>query len=726
MSITAETHSAAAIGKHPPPWTRDIARPTEQGVFPWELLSMPLRRSVSQFLAMGALLGHFAAAPAFAAEPGLDLAGRDSSVSPGENFFAYANGTWLKTTEIPADRANWGAGQILAERVDKNVAGLIQGLDASSLQPGTEAAKIAAYYTAYMDDGKIEAKGTAPLKLGLARIATLHDRRALSAYLGSQLRADVDVMNATNFRTDNLFGLWVAADFDRPTAYAPFILQGGLSLPNREYYLSDTLRMVAIREAFKVHIAKVLMLAGTPEAEAKAKAETIFDLENRIAHVHASVTDTEDPAKGDNHWSRADLDAKAPGIDWTPFLERAGLAGQTTFVVWQPAAFTGEAALVASTPLATWKDYLAFHYIDRNSEFLPKAFVDERFAFYRKILSGVPELAARWKRGVASTNASLGEAVGKLYVGKYFPPESKAVVEDMVRNLLAAFDRRIDQLDWMTAATKATAHAKLKALRVGVGYPDHWRSYEGLEITADDAWGNAQRAAVFDSRQKVARLGQPVDRGEWVMNAQLVNAVNLPVLNALNFPAAILQPPYFDAKAPAAMNYGATGATIGHEISHSFDNDGAQFDAQGRRRNWWTPEDLAHFTASGAALAKQFDGYHPFPDVSVNGEQTLSENIADVAGLFAAYDAYRASQQGQPAAALDGLSGDQQFFLAFAQSWRNKTREEALRQQILTDGHAPAQYRAETVRNLDAWYLAYDVKPGEALYLAPKDRVKVW
>ena len=687
---------------------------------------MTLRRSIRCVLAASVAVALGWAAPAAPAQLGLDLAGRDTSIAPGDDFFAYANGGWIRNTEIPADRANWGAGQILTERVDREVADLIQADAASKPAHGTEAAKIADYYAAYMDASAIEGRGTAPLQPGLTRIAAITDRRDLSAYFGSQLRADVDVMNSTNLKTDNLFGLWVAADFDRPSIYAPFILQGGLSLPNREYYLSDAQRMVTIRGAFKSHVAKVLTLAGIPEADAEARAERILDLETRIARVHASVTDTEDPTKGNNHWSRADLDAKAPGIAWEAFLRPAGLGAQTTFVVWQPRALTGEAALVASVPLATWKDYLAFHYIDRNSDFLTKDFVNEHFAFYSNTLAGVPVLNERWKRGVAFTNSALGEAVGKLYAAKYFPPESKAAAEAMVRNLLAAFDRRIDRLDWMTASTKATAHAKLKALKVGVGYPDHWRSYEGLEIAPDDAFGNAQRAGLFDTRQKVAKLGRPVDRGEWVMNPQLVNAVNLPILNALNFPAAILQPPFFDAKASAAVNYGATGATIGHEISHSFDNNGAQFDAEGRMRNWWTPADFAHFTASGAALAKQFDGYHPFPDVSVNGEQTLSENIADVAGLSAAYDAYRASLEGRPALVVDGLSGDQQFFLAFGQRWRNKAREAALRQQLLTDGHAPARYRAQTVRNLDAWYGAYDVKPGQALYLAPNARVRIW
>ncbi len=656
--------------------------------------------------------------------PGIDIAGMDTGVKPGDDFFAYANGGWLKTAEIPADRASWGGNAILAERVDKDVAALIQGAAASHPKPGSEAAKIADYYAAYMDEAGIEAKGTAPLKPGLEKIAAIKDHKDLSAYLGSTLRADVDVMNNTKIATDNLFGLWVAADFDRPTTYSPFLLQGGLSLPNREFYLQDTPRMAAIRDAFKAHIAKVLTLAGVSDAD--AKAARIFDLEMKIAHVHASLTDSEDPAKGNNHWTRADLDTRAKGIDWSAFLGMAGLSAQKGFVIWQPTAFTGEAALAGSVPLDTWKDYLAFHYIDRNAGVLPKAFVDERFAFYGKTLSGTPQLTARWKRGVGAVNGALGEAVGKLYAAKYFPASSKAAVSAMVKNLLVAFDKRIDTLDWMAPATKKEAKAKLKSLKVGVGYPDHWRSYAGLSIVRGDAFGNAQRAALFDSRTKIARLGQPVDRGEWVMNPQLVNAVNLPILNALNFPAAELQPPHFDPRAPAAVNYGSVGAIIGHEISHSFDNNGAEFDATGRMRDWWTKADFAHFTASGKALAAQFDTYKPFPDLAVKGEQTLGENIADVAGLNAAYDGYHASLKGRPAPVVDGLSGDQQFFIAFGQTWRQKTREAALRQQILTDGHAPAQYRAQTVRNLDAWYPAFNVKPGETLYLAPKDRVKVW
>ena len=655
--------------------------------------------------------------------PGVDLAGMDKSVTPGDDFFAYANGAWEKATAIPADRASWGTGGELAELTDKRVSDLIQTAGAAK---GPEARKIADYYAGYMDEAGIEAKGLAPLKPTLARIAAIDDRKALSAYLGSTLRADVDVLNATALRTDNLFGLWVAADLKTPTRYSPYLLQGGLSLPNREYYLATTPRMQAIRDGFKAHVAKVFELAGSAQAEAQAKAERVFALEDKIAHTHGSLTDAEDPEKGYNPWSRADFDAKAKGIDWGAYFGAAGLEPQKRFVVWQPQALTGEAALAGSEPMEAWKDYLAFHLIDRNAGVLPKAFVDERFAFYGKTLSGTPQLTARWKRAVAAVNGALGEAVGKLYVARYFPPADKAAVQLMVKNLLHAFDKRIDALEWMTPATKKEAHAKLAALKVGVGYPDHWRDYSGLTVVKGDALGNAWRASLFDTHQKIAKLGKPVDRGEWVMNPQLVNAVNLPVLNALNFPAAILQPPYFNPKSPDAVNYGGTGATIGHEISHSFDNEGSQFDSHGRMRNWWTPADFAHFKASGDALAREFDTYHPFPDVAVNGQQTLGENIADVAGLSASYDAYRMASGGREGPERQGFTGDQQFFIAFAQSWRNKTREAALRQQVLTDGHAPAQFRAVTLRNLDAWYPAFNVKPGETPYLAPKDRVKVW
>ena len=663
-------------------------------------------------------------APAPSAPKGIDLAGMDRSIAPGDDFFAYANGTWIRNTEIPADRGRYGAGAALEELTDKRTADLIAELARTRGPAGSDARKIGDYYASFMDEAGIEAKGLQPLKPALDRIAAISDAQGFARVLGGTLRADVDVLNATNFYTDHLFGLWVAQDLNDPSRYSPFLLQGGLGMPDREYYLDPSERMANIRAAYQKHIAAVLTLTGVSDAD--GKAARIFALERRIAEAHASREASEDVQKGNNHWTRKDFGGRAPGLDWEAFFSGARLEAQNEFVVWQPGAVTGISALVREEPLATWKDYLIFRAVDRFSYLLPRAFVEERFAFYGKILQGTPKLRDRWKRAVSATNEALGEAVGRLYVARYFPPAEKARAEEMVGNELAAFARRIDALEWMAPQTKAKAKAKLAVLKVGVGYPDKWRDYSEYEVVAGDALGNAARAALFNYRRSLKKLGQPVDRGEWVMNPQLVNAVNLPAMNALNFPAAILQPPYFDPKRPVVMDYGAAGAIIGHEISHSFDDQGALFGASGRLENWWTKEDFAHFTASSAQLVKQYDGYRPFPDLAVNGKLTVSENIADVAGLAAAYDAYRLSLGGKEAPSAQGLTGDQQFFLSFAQIWRQKTREPALRQQVVTDGHAPAEYRADTVRNLDPWYDAFAVKPGEKLYLAPAARVRMW
>jgi putative endopeptidase len=663
-----------------------------------------------------------AAAPPVPA--GIDLAGIDRSVAPGDDFFAYANGGWIKHTQIPADRSSWGPSAELEELTARRTADLIAETARTRGSSGSDARKIGDYYASFMDEAGIEAKGLRPLKPELDRIAAISNARALARALGGELRADVDVLNATNLHTDNLFGLWVAQDLSDPGRYLPFLIQGGLGMPDRDYYLDPSPRMADIRTRYQAHVAAVLKLAGV--ADSDAKAARIFELERRIAEKHASRAESEDVLKGNNHWTRQEFSTRAPGLDWEAFFSGAGLDRQREFVVWQPVAATGISALVPGQPLETWKDYLVFHAVDHFSFVLPRAFVDERFAFYGKVLSGAQELRDRWKRAVDATNQALGEAVGRLYTARYFPPEEKARAEEMVRNEIAAFGRRIDNLPWMAPETKVRAKAKLAVLKVGVGYPDKWRDYSEYEVVAGDAFGNVERAELFNYRRSIKKLGQPVDRGEWVMNPQLINAVNLPAMNALNFPAGILQPPYFDPKRPAVMDYGSIGAVIGHEISHSFDDQGALFDARGRLDNWWTKEDYAHFSASSAALVRQYDAYRPFPDLAVNGKQTVSENIADVAGLAAAYDAYRLSSNGKEAPAIQGLTGDQQFFLSFAQTWRRKVREPALRQQIVTDGHAPARYRADTVRNLDPWYEAFAVKPGQALYLAPGDRVRVW
>ena len=652
----------------------------------------------------------------------IDVAGMDKSVNPGDDFFAYANGDWLKSTKIPEDRASYGTFDLVIEEVNQETADLIKGASKSPI--GSEAHKVGDYYDAYMDVKAIEAKGLSPLKAELDEINSIADKTALARVFGSQLRADVDPLNSTNFYTDRLFGIWISPDFNKPDHNVPYMLQGGLGLPDRDYYLSTDAENVGLQKKYLAHITTILKLAGIADAE--ASATRIYDLEHKIAEAHTSRTDSEDVYKANNPWRLQDFSTKAPGLDWGSYFKAAGLAGQPMIMVWHPGGVTGISALVASQPLSVWKEYLTFRAIDRASGLLPKAFADERFDFYSRTLNGIPQQRERSKRAISATSNALGDAVGQLYVKRYFPPEAKAKVQAMVKNIIAAFGRRIDNLDWMSPATKAKAKAKLATLYVGVGYPEHWRNYVGLKIAPDDALGNAERTELFDYRWSLSKLNKPVDKTEWWMTPQTVNAVNLPIQNGLNFPAAILRPPYFDMKADPVENYGSIGATIGHEISHSFDDQGSQFDAQGRLQNWWTPEDLAHFRASAERLAAEFDAYEPLPGVHVNGKLTLSENIADVAGLSVAYDGYRNAYNGKPAPDALGFTGDQRFFVAYAQSWRGKQRPESLRIQLTTDGHAPDEYRADTVRNIDAWYQAFNIEPGRKLYLAPGARVRVW
>jgi putative endopeptidase len=655
---------------------------------------------------------------------GIDRAGMDRSVRPGDDFFDYANGTWLKTHEIPADRASWGVAAELSERLLTQTRALLEAAATSSAAPGTLERKVGDFYASAMDEAAAEKKGLAPLQPALARIAAVKSRTDLSTYLGEQLRADVDAMDCTDYQTSRLFGLWVAPDLNAPARSAPYLLQGGLGLPDREYYVSTSPKMVETRTKYRAHVEAVLALAKIKDAA--RRADRILSLETKMAQAHATRLESLEVKNANNPWPRAEWGRRAPGLDWSRFFAAAGLDTQPVVFAWHPKATAGLAKLVAHEPLESWKDWATFHAIDRDAPLLGKAFQDETFDFYGRTLSGATEQAARWKRAQGWMNAVVGEAVGRLYVERHFSPEAKAKATQMVKTIADAFVRRIDALDWMAASTKAEAKAKVASLYVGVGYPDHWADFSGLEVSRDDLVGNVHRAQLLHLRQQLTELGKPVDRTAWCMTPHIVNAVNLPMRNALSFPAGILQPPYFDPNAPASINYGAIGATIGHEISHSFDDQGALFDATGKVANWWTKEDLAHFEASGAQLAAQFDAYAPFPDLHVNGKQTLSENIADLAGLSASHDAWLASLGGKPAPVIEGFTGEQQFFLGFAQSWREKYREPILRRLVISDGHAPDQYRAQTVRNLDAWYPAFDVQPGRALYLAPKDRVRVW
>jgi len=656
--------------------------------------------------------------------PGIDVAGMDRSVKPGDDFFAYANGTWLEKTEIPADRSSYGAGSILAEQTDHRVAELIQGAAKGSSPAGSDRRMIGDYYSTFMDSTAIERAGLKQLQPTLDSISAIGNRKELARFLGSTIRADVDALNATNFYTENLLGLWVAQDLDDPSQYSPFLLQGGLGLPDRSYYVDTASAMGEVREKYRAHIAALLGLAGV--ADNQAKADRVMQVETAIAKAHWSREQSGDVSKANNHWSRAEFASKAPGLDWETFFAAAQLEKSSRFVVWQPSAVTGISALTASEPLEVWKDYLTFHAIQSRVPVLPSKLYQQSFSFFGPVLSGAQKPRDRWKRAVSATNAALGYAVGRIYTERYFPAADKQRAQEMVTNLIASFRDRIDRLDWMAPETKREAKAKLAVLKVGVGYPDKWPSYSGLEIRKGDAYGNLERAELFQYRQSLEKLGKPVDRTEWVMTPQTVNAVNLPAMNAMNFPAAILQPPYFDSRRPIAMDYGSMGAIIGHEVSHSFDNQGALFDSKGRLHNWWTAEDFKHFEESSKQLVAQYNQYRPFPDLSVNGQLTLGENIADVAGLAAAYGAFQRSLGGKPAPTVQGFTGDQQFFISFAQSWREKTRDQSMRNQILTDGHAPDKYRASTVRNIDAWYPAFGVKPGDKLYLTEKDRVRIW
>jgi putative endopeptidase len=691
-----------------------------------------MKRSILAAMLLATTAGGVAVwqAPAIAqattgAKSGVDQALIDHSVKPGDDFNAYANGIWLKTAEIPADRSSIGVGLDVFKVAEARNADIIKGAAAAKAKAGTDLRRIADYYDAYNDTAAIEARGTAPLKPILAPIAALKTKAQLSAMLGANMRADTDPFNNNNYAsTDNLFGLFVGQDLNKPTINAPYLMQGGVGMPDRDYYLSDKKEMAELRDGYKDYLEKLFTLAGM--SDPKARAARVFALEMKIAQAQTDIVTAQDAHKGNNPWTRADFAKKAPGIDWNAYWAAAGLPKQQNFIVWNPETTTKLAALVASEPMQAWQDWLAFHRINEVATALPKAFDDAKFDFFGKQMTGTPAQQPRDKRSIAAVNGALGYEVGKIYAGKYFPASSKVAIQAMVKNIVAAFDKRIAALDWMAPATKAEARKKLSVLKVGVGYPDTWPMRPYYAVSATDPAGNLLRAKLSNYRYQVGKLAKTPDRGEWWMTPQTVNAVNLPLQNALNFPAAILNTPYFDPTFDPAANYGAIGAVIGHEISHSFDNLGSDFDSTGRLHNWWTKTDLARFEASGKALIDQYNKYEVLPGLYANGAQELGENIADTAGLTASYEAYHASLGGKPAPVIDGLTGDQRFFLAFAQSWRTKMRDRAIRARVATDVHALAPLRVETVRNLDAWYDAFGIKPGDKRYLAPGDRVHVW
>ena len=647
--------------------------------------------------------------------------GMDRSIRPGNDFYRYANGGWLKTAEISAGQSSYDTRAILTERTSQRVRKLIQ--DAADVQPARDSItqKVGDYYASFMDEDAIEAKGLTPLADEMNRISAITNRASLSAYLGTTLNSEVDGLTAN---ADHIFGVWVNQSFTDSNHYVFHLLQGGLGMPDRDDYLDPSPKMDALRLQYQSHIAAILRLAGV--ADSDRKAARILSLEIRIAQAHAPDADAADVFKQNNPWKRADFSVKAPGMDWDAYFTAAGVAEQPEFIVWQTSAVTGTSALVGSEDIDVWKDYLKFHLIEHYASVLPKVVAADDFAFYGAILSGAQQMADRSKAAVAATNAALGRAVGQLYVQRYFPPAAKAKAQAMVADLITAYRTRIANLTWMSLQTKERALAKLATLRIGLGYPDTWIDYSTLEVVRGDAIGNMRRAEAFNRSNNLAKLRKPSDPDEWRIDPQIVGAVIVFSPNTETFSAGLLQPPYFDFEGDAASNYGSAGAGIAHEISHSFDELGNIYDAQGRLGMWWTPEDVAQYHAAAAKLVAQFDGYCPLPDLCVNGKQVLSENIADLAGLLTAHDAYVLSLKGKPDGEIGGLTGEQRFFLAFAQRWRKLQSDSALRKQITTDIHSPGQYRSDTVRNVEVWYKAYEVAPSDKLYLKPEDRARIW
>ena len=638
---------------------------------------------------------------------GFDTAGMDPSVAPGDNFYQYANGTWAKNTAIPADKANYGMFTKLDDLSSQRTH-LI--LDEAIKDPSS---KIGNAYAAYLDTAGIEAKGLAPFNPWLDSIRGLNSKAGLPA-----LYAQADRMGISG-----LFGDYVGQDDKAPEQYALSVGQSGLGLPDRDYYLSADLKMADTRAKYVSHLANLLTLAGETNAAARAKA--ILDLETRIAKVSWTRVDSRDADKTYNKMTLAELAKRAPGFDFPTYFKGIGTPVDSVIIA-QPSAIAGIAALSRSVPLGVLKDQLLVRSLDTFAPVLPATFDRESFAFSGTVLSGTPEQEPRWKRGVRFTSDALGDDVSQIYVQRYFPPATKAAADQLVKNIIAAMNQRIDKLDWMTPETKVKAHAKLAAFTPKIGYPDRWRDLSALQIARDDALGNAMRSAEFEHQYNVGKLGQPIYRWEWGMTPMTVNAYANPGMVEIVFPAAILQPPFFDPNADPAINYGGIGAVIGHEMSHHFDDQGAKYDLHGRLVEWWTPGDTAAFKSRLDALGKQYDAYAPLPGLHVQGKLTMGENTADLAGLTVAHDAYLTSLNGATPPVIDGTTGDQRFYLGWAQVWRRNYREANLRQRLLTDPHSPSEQRGNIVRNMDPWYDAFKPKSGQKLYLPPEQRVRIW
>jgi putative endopeptidase len=645
---------------------------------------------------------------------GVDLSSLDTSVKPGDDFFRFANGSWIKNTTIPADRTRWGSFDILRDQAEKDVRALIETVAAGGGAPGSKPQKIADFYNSYIGVDAINAAGLAPAQADLALIAAARTHEDVIRLIGMP-----------GMPVNSPIALYVTLDEKNPDRYVVGMSHAGLSLPDREYYLKDDPDLAGIRREFTAHVERMLTLANQPNAARKARA--IAALETEIARRHWPIEERRERDKTYNLLTRAQIRALDARFPWDAAFESCGMGDVQEVVVSELSAIGPLAQLFRATPVATWRDYLTYHYLSNTADVLPHTFDDENFAFYGHTLNGQPQQRERWKRGVDAVNGALGEAIGELYVAQHFPPESKAQMLALVENLRRSYGARIDALSWMSAETKAAAHQKLATFRPKIGYPNKWRDYDGLDVHANDAFGNAKRLSVYDWNYDLARLSRPADKDEWFITPQTVNAYYNPVFNEVVFPAAILQPPFFDPNADAAVNYGAIGGVIGHEMGHGFDDQGAKSDAQGVLRDWWTPADLTAFHQRTQALVNQYNGFVALPDLHVNGQLTLGENIGDNGGLQAAYYAYKISLGGAEAPVIDGYTGDQRFFLGWAQVWQAVIRDQRLRTLVMSDPHSPSSFRCNgVVRNMSAWYAAFNVQPTDALYLPPDQRVEIW
>ncbi|MGQ0501536.1 MAG: M13 family metallopeptidase [Panacagrimonas sp.] len=647
---------------------------------------------------------------------GIHLENQDPAVRPQDDLYRAVNGHWLASTQIPADKSSFGAFTQLADDAETRMRAIVEELAALPTKvPGSIEQKVGDYYAAFMDEAHIETLGLAPVQEDLAAINAVTDVRDLPVLFAALARNGISVPLLP----------YVHVDPKEPTRYAGDFYQGGLSMPDRDFYLIEDEKFGGIRSAFLAHVGAMMQLAGEPQAP--DSAQVILKLETELAKLQWDKVDLRDPVKGYNPYVQAELPGLTTVVDWDTYLKAVGFASLPSVLISQPSYVTGLGKLLQTVPLEQWKTYLRWKLFDTYAEMLPKAFVDEHFAFTGHILNGIQEQRPRWKRGISAVERSLGEAVGQVYVSRHFPEENKHHMEVMVQQLIKAYGLAIDELSWMGAETKAAAREKLAKFSYKIGYPNRWRDYSRLEVIVGDTYGNARRAAQFEYDRDIAKLGGPVDREEWGMTPQTVNAYYNSEKNEIVFPAAILQPPFFDAGAEDAVNYGSIGAVIGHEISHGFDDSGSQYDGDGKLRVWWTADDRARFDALGAQLAAQYDAYEPVSGYHVNGKFTLGENIADLGGLTVAHRAYQLSLDGKPAPVIDGLSADQRFFMGWAQAWRRLYRDENLLNRLKTDPHSPSEYRCNgVVVNVPAFYDAFTVNPGDRLHAAPEARIKIW